>query len=417
MKFPQIQSFCKVSLKVDFFFSLMTVFSDPRWTKPDQISINSQILNAVTPKMSLLITYPYLLTSMRVSVFKELAREPMNGRRLRNVTACFRHGSSLVSNFGISSLYRGAELHLVHSLLKTQISSITRKRISSPKLATLTRYMGDAAIYPLSVACARIIAHTKGDSGDWSVLDAFRDTLSYDGVFGLWAGLGPFLMANVAEDLIGQTMEVFRERFPVHDAADEGIAYASLIAFSAVATAPLLSISNVMRCQGNSPFFADPQSFGEIGRELDWKGYGLMLAMITSLCGVNYLLIDAKHRANDEDASFDDYSSFCSSSSAMSHRYFEANLNHAKSLADYEEAADFVKHLIETRQIDFILEFKSARRKTGKFLELLDKKRDLHDSTRHDAEEDSTVTSLQIRGITENLREWIEKYVNLNCSY
>ena len=254
----------------------------------DHKSQPSALANALTPKLSLLITYPHLLTSMRVSVFKELSRDPVNpAKRMHSVVASFNHGKDLYSRFGLFSLYRGAEVYLVHSLLRTQIHQSTRKNIRRPRLALLTRYFGDAAIYPLYVACARIITHTKGDSGDWSILDACKETVKYDGIPGLWAGLAPYLMISVCDDLIGNLMEVFKARFPDHDTADEAIAYASLIALSAVVTAPLATIANVMRCQSESPQLPSPQSLKEIVSSIEWRDYGVMFFLISGFCALN----------------------------------------------------------------------------------------------------------------------------------
>ena len=252
----------------------------------------SALANALTPKLSLLITYPHLLTSMRVSVYKELSRDPLHpARRMHSIVASFNHGRDLYSKFGLFSLYRGAEVYLLHSLLKTQIHNATRKSLRRPRLATIARYCGDAAIYPLYVACARIITHTKGDSGDWSIVEAYNETIKYDGIPGLWAGLAPYLLISVCDDAIGSLMDVFKSRFPDHDTADEAIAYASLIALSAVVTAPLATIANVMRCQSESPQLPNPQSLKEIVSSIEWRDYGVMFGLISGFCALNCKLI------------------------------------------------------------------------------------------------------------------------------
>ena len=251
---------------------------------PEKQSISSLAISNL-PKLSVLVSYPIYLTSVRVTVYKHLSYD-VNGRRLRYYTAAYRHGSDIINRFGVFSLYRGIEIYLLNSYLRSQIKPATKK-IKSVPLKIGLRYLGEALLYPLTLACTRVVAHTTGDAKDWGVWEAWTETVRCDGWTGLFAGVAPFLLSQVYEDLTELAVDKLRKKFPDLDSADEAVARICLAAHGAVAVTPLLTLSTTMRCQSNIKSLPNPQPIGEIVRGIDWQSTALQLAIVTGLCAVN----------------------------------------------------------------------------------------------------------------------------------
>ena len=251
-------------------------------SSPSLCPVPSNIL----PKLSILVSYPLLLTSVRVTCFNHLNYDA-SGRRLRYYSASFRHGYDLVNRYGVMAIYRGVEVYLAHNILRHQIRPLVKQVTKKKRVAIALRYAGEIVIYPLTLACTRIVAHTTGDSGDWSAFQVWQDTVKADGWLGLWSGVAPFLLAQVYDDLSDLAVKKMRRTFPDLDATDEAVARVCLAAHGAVATAPLLTISTLMRCQSNIKSLPAPQGFMELVKQVDWRSTGLQLALVTGLCAIN----------------------------------------------------------------------------------------------------------------------------------
>ena len=254
----------------------------------------SPLLVAITPNPSVLLQYPMFFTMARVTCHSELLLKA-NGRRMSALQASFVHGIDVYERFGLFALYRGLPIYLAHSFATTVLAHPTKK-IKSRRVAAAARLAVDASVYPLLLACTRMAAYTTGESR-WSFTECIENTLAVDGVFGLWAGVAPFLLVSAYrefEDLIFENL--VNKQIPNLDEADTAILGFVRVGLGAVLASPFLTMSTMLRCQSNNPSLMPPTSMGEVFMRMPWKWNLFAISIVLTLGGINLMLIREKHK-------------------------------------------------------------------------------------------------------------------------
>jgi hypothetical protein len=266
----------------------------------DELGISSSAITLV-PRLYSLVSYPLFFCSTRVSVHKQLLQTPHGSGSLRYYSAMFRHGRFLYNKYGIFALYRGADIFLLQHLLRAESRKFFRNQ-KTRKSQVLARLGVEAALYPLALAGARVVASSLGDARDANLLSVWEDTWTFDGMSGLFAGLVPYLLALSVEESGELVLRRLRGNFPEMDAADETVAKISVLAATAVISAPLLQISLGLRTHSDIPYLPATRGISDQLANVDWRVFAFQTCAVGLLCALNFFLISDKHApCNDVD--------------------------------------------------------------------------------------------------------------------
>jgi hypothetical protein len=186
-----------------------------------------------------------------------------------------------------------------HTLANSVLAHPTKK-ISNKGIASACRIIVDAVTYPLLVACTRMAAYTTEDS-DWSFSDCVRDTITFDGAIGLWAGALPYLMVSAYKELEEVLFRGIKNMYPNLDETDTALIGFIRAGFGAVLTSPFLTMSTIIRCQSKHPSLLPPTSFSNVFINMPWKWNLIALSAVVALGAVNLALISEKHAIEDSD--------------------------------------------------------------------------------------------------------------------
>ena len=256
-------------------------------------------VSELAPRLYSIISYPIFFCSTRVSLHKSLLKTPEG--TLRHYSAMYRHGTSLYHKYGVFALYRGADIFLLQHLLRAQTRNLVRRQ-KTRKSQVFARLLLESALYPLSVAGVRVVASSLGDAREANLLSVWQDTWKFDGFSGFFAGLLPYLLALGVEETGELALRRLRGKFPEMDATDETVAKISVLAASAVLSAPLLQISLGLRVQSATPYLPSGES---ALAAVDWRVFGLQTAAVGLLWALNFFLIAEKNLPISDD-DFDD---------------------------------------------------------------------------------------------------------------
>ena len=244
--------------------------------------------------LSTALTYPLLMTSVRLSVFNQLKKDK------RFISALFSNLYQQYSRYGVFALYRGIDTYLIQQAIRTQINA-TMEKIKGPSKYAI-KYSLIFFAYPLTFAWTRILTYTPEDSKHYSLVDAIQDTVEgAAGAAGLFAGSFPFILASAYEDCNDFFMYLLRSKYPSLDLTDETVLKLCLTAQAAVITTPLLALSTYLRVN-------DTDNMSQILLEIfpglvSWKSFSIQVGVVAALFGLNLALIHEKHNDGSEEES------------------------------------------------------------------------------------------------------------------
>jgi len=145
-------------------------------------------------------------------------------------------------------------------------------------------------------------AYTTQDS-TWSFTDCLRDTVTFDGYFGLWAGALPYLMVSAYKEVEEVIFGGVKNIYPNLDETDTALIGFIRAGFGAVLTSPFLTMSTILRCQSNHPSLLKPTCFSDVFLSMPWKWNLIAISAVVALGAVNLALIHEKHalHADEQD--------------------------------------------------------------------------------------------------------------------